>query len=213
MATTIRPATSADAARILTFIRALAAYERAPGAATATEADLLRDGFGLNPFFFCLIAEYDDRPAGFALYFFNYSTWLGRPGLYLEDIFVQPEFRGLGIGKALLQQVAAIALEKNCPRLQWEVLDWNTPAIDFYRAMGAEFLDEWRNVRVSGEALARLAGVPCDAPTLEGSPAPTSSQGWLAGVAGCPVLSSAAADERAGDRESQSTDEQAEAAQ
>jgi GNAT superfamily N-acetyltransferase len=159
MATTIRLATAADAAQILTFIRALAAYEREAGAATATEADLLRDGFGPNPFFFCLIAEHDDQPAGFALYFFSYSTWMGHPGIYLEDIFVQPEFRGLGIGKALLKQVAAIAVEKNCPRLQWEVLDWNTPAIDFYRAMGAEFLDEWRNVRVSGEALERLAGV------------------------------------------------------
>jgi ribosomal protein S18 acetylase RimI-like enzyme len=84
---------------------------------------------------------------------------MGRPGLYLEDLFVHPEFRGLGIGKALLQKVAAIALENNCPRLQWEVLDWNTPAIDFYRAMGAEFLDEWRNVRVTGEALTRLAGL------------------------------------------------------
>jgi GNAT superfamily N-acetyltransferase len=163
MATTIRPATEADVTQILAFIRALAAYERAPDAATATEADLLRDGFGSNPFYFCLIAEQNDQPAGFALYFFNYSTWMGRPGLYLEDIFVQPEFRGLGIGKALLKRVAAIAMGKSCPRLQWEVLDWNTPAIDFYRAMGAEFLDEWRNVRVSGEALERLAGAPCDA--------------------------------------------------
>ncbi|MGA3070184.1 MAG: GNAT family N-acetyltransferase [Terracidiphilus sp.] len=200
MATTIRPATAADAGQILAFIRALAAYERAPHATTATEADLLRDGFGPNPFFFCLIAEHDDQPAGFALYFFNYSTWVGRPGLYLEDIFVQPEFRGLGIGKALLKQVAVIAVEKNCPRLQWEVLDWNTPAIDFYRAMGAEFLDEWRNVRLSGEALERLAGIPCDAPTLEGT------------RAGCPILSSAAADEKVGDREPRSMNVQEEAA-
>lgn len=158
MATTIRSATPADVPQILTFIRALAAYEREPDAVEATEAGLLRDGFGPNPFYFCLIAESDSRSAGFALYFFNYSTWLGRPGLYLEDIFVHPEFRGLGIGKALLQRVAAIALEKGCLRLQWEVLDWNTPAIEFYRAMGAEFLDAWRNVRVSGDALRRLAG-------------------------------------------------------
>jgi GNAT superfamily N-acetyltransferase len=158
MATLIRPATPADVPQILAFIRALAAYEREPDAVSATEAGLLRDGFGPNPFYFCLIAECDGQPAGFALYFFNYSTWLGRPGLYLEDIFVPPEFRGQGIGKALLKQVAAIAVEKDCPRLQWEVLDWNTPAIDFYRAMGAEFLDEWRNVRVSGHALHRLAG-------------------------------------------------------
>jgi GNAT superfamily N-acetyltransferase len=158
MAMTIRSATPADIPQILTFIRALAAYEREPDAVTATEAGLLRDGFGPNPFYYCLIAEHEGRPAGFALYFFNYSTWMGRPGIYLEDIFVEPEFRGLGIGKALLKQVAAVAVEKNCPRLQWEVLDWNTPAIEFYRAMGAEFLDEWRNVRISGAALERLAG-------------------------------------------------------
>ena len=158
MATTIRKATPADIPQILTFIRALATYERDPHAVTATEADLLSHGFGPNPFYFCLIAEHANQPAGFAFYFFNYSTWKGRPGLYLEDLFVQPEFRGLGIGRALLEKVAAIAVENDCPRLQWEVLDWNTPAIEFYRAMGAEFLDEWRNVRVSGEALKRLAG-------------------------------------------------------
>jgi len=159
MATTIRKATEADVPRILAFIRALAAFEREPDAVTATEAGLRRDGFGPNPIYYCLIADHDARPAGFALYFFNYSTWKGCPGIYLEDLFVQPEFRGLGIGKALLQRVAAIAVEMGCPRLQWEVLDWNTTAIDFYKAMGAEFLDEWRNVRVSGEALDRLAGV------------------------------------------------------
>jgi GNAT superfamily N-acetyltransferase len=205
MTTTIRPATAEDAAQILAFIRALAAYERAPDAATATEADLLRDGFGPNPFYFCLMAEYDGRPAGFALYFFNYSTWEGRPGIYLEDIFVQPEFRGLGIGKALLKRVAAVAVEKNCRRLQWEVLDWNTPAIDFYRAMGAEFLDEWRNARLSGAALEQLAGAPRDAPTVEGTPAPTSPPG-------APSFCRPSG-ERVGDRESQSTDVQAEAAQ
>ena len=119
MASTIRTATPADVPEILRFIRALAAYEREPDAVSATEAGLLRDGFGPNPFYSCLIAEQDRQPAGFALFFFNYSTWLGRPGLYLEDIFVHPEFRGLGIGKALLQKVAAIALEKGCLRLQW----------------------------------------------------------------------------------------------
>src|ERR1035438_1564877 len=182
MATTIRPATAADVPQVLAFIRALAAFERAPEAAIVTEADLLRDGFGSNPFYSCLIAELDGKPAGFALYFFNYSTWTGRPGLYLEDLFVQPNFRGLGIGKVLLKAVAAVAVEKNCPRLQWEVLDWNTPAIDFYRAMGAEFLDEWRNVRVSGEALQLLAGI---APNL--------------GASSFPLLFA----ERVGDRESQ----------
>ena len=159
MATTIRAATEADVPQILAFIRALAAFEREPDAVTATEEGLLRDGFGPNPIYYCLIADRDGQPAGFALYFFNYSTWKGRPGIYLEDIFVHPEFRGLGIGKLLLERVAAITVEKGCLRLQWEVLDWNTPAIDFYKAMGAEFLDEWRNVRVSGEALDRLASV------------------------------------------------------
>jgi GNAT superfamily N-acetyltransferase len=135
MRTVIRKATAADAVQILEFIRALAAFERAPDAVTATEEGLIRDGFGPNPFYRCLIADYDGQPAGFAFYFFNYSTWVGRPGIYVEDLFVQPRFR----------------------RLQWEVLDWNTPAIDFYRAIGAEFLDEWRNVRLSGEALNDLA--------------------------------------------------------
>jgi len=157
MATTIRPATPADVPQILAFIRALAIYERAPDAVQATEEGLLRDGFGPRPFYECLIAEYDGRPAGFALYFFNYSTWVGRAGIYLEDLFVYPELRGHGIGKALLKSVAAVALENRCERMQWAVLDWNTPAIDFYAAMGGEFLDEWRNVRVTGEALARLA--------------------------------------------------------
>mgnify|MGYP001549294738 FL=1 len=160
MAIIIRPATREDIPQILAFIRALAEYEREPEAVNATEADLLRDGFGPAPFFQCLMADFDGRPAGFALYFFNYSTWLGRPGLYLEDLFILPALRGLGIGKTLLQRVAQVAVENHCPRLQWEVLDWNTPAIDFYRAMGAEFLDEWRNVRVTGEALFKLAGQP-----------------------------------------------------
>jgi len=160
METTIRSAKPADVGQILAFIRALATFERAPDAVVATEEGLLRDGFGPQPFFSCLIAEHNGRPAGFALYFYNYSTWMGRPGIYLEDLFVLPEFRGRGIGKALLQRVAAIAVEKGCRRLQWEVLDWNTPAIEFYRAMGAEFLDEWRNVRLNGEALMRLAEQP-----------------------------------------------------
>jgi GNAT superfamily N-acetyltransferase len=157
MATTIRLATAADVKQILAFIRALAIYERAPDAVVATEEGLLRDGFGPHPYYECLIAEHDGKLAGFALYFFNYSTWVGRPGIYLEDLFVHPELRGLGIGKALLKRVAAVALEHGCERMQWAVLDWNTPAIDFYAAMGGEFLDEWRNVRVSGEALVRLA--------------------------------------------------------
>ena len=159
MATTIRPAIAADVPLILSLVRGLAEYERAPEAVIATEEDLLRDGFGPNPFYFCLIAEHKGRPAGFAFYFFDYSTWIGRPGIYLEDLFVYPELRGLGIGKALLKQVAAIAVEKGCARLKWSVLDWNTPAIDFYRAMGGELMDEWTYVRIQGEALARLAGM------------------------------------------------------
>jgi GNAT superfamily N-acetyltransferase len=160
MGTAIRRATAADVAQILAFIRALAAFERAPDAVVATEEGLLRDGFGPNPYYSCLIAEHDGQPAGFALFFYNYSTWMGRPGIYLEDLFVLPEFRGRGIGKALLQRVAAVAVEKECGRLNWAVLDWNTPAIDFYRAMGAEFMDEWRLVRLEGEAIKRLAGIP-----------------------------------------------------
>jgi ribosomal protein S18 acetylase RimI-like enzyme len=182
MGTTIREAVAADVPLILEFIRALAVFEREPDAVTATEADLLRDGFGEQPYYHCLIAEEDlteddlaekDRegegerqPAAFAFYFFNYSTWTGRPGLYLEDLYVHTEFRGRGIGKALLARVAAIAVEKNCPRLQWEVLDWNTPAVDFYRSLGADFLDEWRNVRMTGEALVRLAGMDTTADSL-----------------------------------------------
>jgi GNAT superfamily N-acetyltransferase len=159
MGTTIREAVREDVGLILEFIRALAVFEREPDAVTATEADLLRDGFGDAPYFHCLIAEHGGKPAGFAFYFFNYSTWTGRPGLYLEDLFVHTEFRGLGIGKALLARVAAIAVEKSCPRLQWEVLDWNTPAVDFYAGLGASFLDEWRNVRMTGEALQKLAAL------------------------------------------------------
>jgi GNAT superfamily N-acetyltransferase len=152
-------ANAGDAAQILDFIRALASFERAPDAVIATKEGLIRDGFGPHPFFQCLIAEYNGEPAGFALYFFNYSTWLGRPGIYVEDLFVLPQFRRLGIGRELLERVAAVAVEKGCQRLQWQVLDWNTPAIDFYRTIGGEFMDDWRTVRLNGEALERLAGI------------------------------------------------------
>jgi GNAT superfamily N-acetyltransferase len=157
MQTVIRAATATDVPLILTFVRALAEYERAPHAVVATEEDLLRDGFGPNPYYSCLIAEHGGQPAGFAFYFFDYSTWIGRPGIYLEDLFVYPGLRGRGIGKALLQRVAAIAMEKGCARLKWAVLDWNTPAIDFYEAMGAEIQKEWLYVRLQGEPLERLA--------------------------------------------------------
>lgn len=159
MSTAIRNATEADVPEILAFIQALAEYERAPDAVKATEAHLQEHGFGPNPYFHCLIAEEDGQPAGFAFYFFDFSTWMGRPGIYLEDIFVYPEFRGRGVGKSLLRQVAAVAVEKGCARVKWQVLDWNTPAIDFYSAMGAEFMSEWRTMSVTGESLERLAGM------------------------------------------------------
>ncbi len=153
----IRPATPADAPQILAFIRDLAAYEREPDAVHATESDLLRDGFGPAPRFHCLIADWDNTPAGFALYFHNYSTWRGHTGIHLEDLFVRPEHRGKGIGKALLTRVAAIAVEEGCHRLQWDVLEWNTPAIGFYEQLGAQMLMEWRTMRVNQETLPTLA--------------------------------------------------------
>jgi GNAT superfamily N-acetyltransferase len=169
--TFIRPATPADIPVILHFIRSLALYEREPDAVEATEADLLRDGFGAHPRFECLIAEEsrEDRdrqpgdareqpqPVGFALYFYNYSTWRGRAGVHLEDLFVVPEFRGRGIGKELLARVAARAVEQGFDRLRWDVLEWNQPAIDFYRSIGGRFLSEWQIMRLAGEALESMA--------------------------------------------------------
>lgn len=152
----IRLATESDVPAILALIHALAVYEREPDAVQLGESDLRRDGFGPRPLFECLIADDDGETAGFALYFPIYSTWRG-PSLHLEDLFVQPAHRGRGIGKALLERVAAIAIERGCSRLQWDVLDWNTPAIDFYRSTGAVMLESWRIMRVTGAALARLA--------------------------------------------------------
>jgi GNAT superfamily N-acetyltransferase len=154
---TIRPATPNDISLILQFIRELAEYERTPEAAVATVEDLRRDGWGTEPKFRCVIAGWGDKPAGFALFFYNYSTWQGRPGIYLEDVFVRPQFRGHGIGKALLVHVAQIAVQENCGRFQWQVLDWNTPSIEFYKSLGAKTMDEWLTMRVEGEALTRLA--------------------------------------------------------
>ncbi len=153
----IRPAVPQDAELIVQFIRDLAEYEREPQAAIATVADILRDGFGESPKFRTLMAEWNGSPAGFALFFLNYSTWLGRPGLYLEDLFVRPEFRGNGIGKAMLQELARIALAENCYGMKWQVLDWNTPAIDFYEKLGAKLQKEWLSVRIVGEPLEMLA--------------------------------------------------------
>jgi GNAT superfamily N-acetyltransferase len=157
----LRPATSADVPQILQFIRDLATYEREPDAVLATEADLLRDGFGPEKRFHCIIAELTDAdtttPAGFALYFYNYSTWRGHAGIYLEDLYVNPEHRGKGIGKALLTRVAAIAVAEGCPRYEWAVLDWNQPSIDFYQSLGAVMKSDWKGMQVSGEALTALA--------------------------------------------------------
>ena len=154
----IRDAAASDVPVILRLIHGLAEYERAPDAVTATEEDLLRDGFGDRPLFHVVLAEWDGAAVGFAFYFFNYSTWEGRPGLYLEDLFVEPAFRGWGIGKALLVHLARIAVQKGCGRYQWQVLDWNEPAIRFYESMGGRLLRDWLPVRVKGEDLERLAG-------------------------------------------------------
>jgi GNAT superfamily N-acetyltransferase len=162
----IRTAVPADVPLIRALIQELADYEREPHSVHITEEQLLRDGFGQNPedsrYFECLIAEIDDVSAGFALYFPIYSTWQGR-SLHLEDLFVRPEFRGQGVGKALLRKVAAIAVERDCARLQWDVLEWNKPAIDFYRSLDGTMLDDWRRMRVTGDALSKLSDAKIEA--------------------------------------------------
>lgn len=157
MSLTIRIATRTDVPLILRFIRGLAEYERLPHAVVATESLLAEQLFGERPGAEVLIAEWDGVPAGFALFCHNFSTFLGRRGLWLEDLYVEPDQRGRGIGKALLARLAAIAVERACGRLEWSVLDWNTDAIGFYRALGADAMDEWTTFRVTGEALGRLA--------------------------------------------------------
>lgn len=155
----IREAVPGDVPEILAMIRELADYERAPHEVVATP-ELLHDAlFGPEPAVFALMAEDDatGESVGFALWFRNFSTWLGRHGLYLEDLYVRPTYRGHGYGKALLSSLARIAVESGYGRFEWWVLDWNTPAIDFYRSLGAEPMDEWTVQRVSGEALRRLA--------------------------------------------------------
>ena len=153
----IRPAVREDAGQILAFIRELAEYEKLSHEAVATEAGLAEQLFGPTPRAEVLIAEVDGAPAGFALFFHNFSTFLGKPGLYLEDLFVRPQYRGLGLGKRLMTRLAKIAVERDCGRFEWSVLDWNTPAIDFYRTLGAVGMDEWTVQRVTGEALQALA--------------------------------------------------------
>ena len=155
---TLRPAVPADAPLILQFIRELAEYEREPDAAVATEADIQRYVFSEHPLVKVVMADWEGQPAGFALWFLNFSTWEGKPGIYLEDLFVRPAFRGHGIGKALLQHLAALAVQEGWTRFVWQVLDWNTPFIEFYEAHGAKVMREWLTCRVSGEALERLAG-------------------------------------------------------
>jgi GNAT superfamily N-acetyltransferase len=154
---TIRPAEPADIALILRFVRELAEFEREPEAVVATEASFSHALF-VEHSAEAVIAESGGVPVGFALFFHNFSTWTGRKGLYLEDLYVTPEARGSGTGKALLRHLAGLALDRECARFEWAVLDWNTPAIDLYTAMGADSLDEWTVRRVSGDALTNLAG-------------------------------------------------------
>jgi GNAT superfamily N-acetyltransferase len=165
----IRPAAPADVPTLLRFIRELAEYEREPHAVVATEADLLRDGFALAPDgrtpitpatpvrFRALIAELNDTPAGFALFFTSYSTWRGHHGIRLEDLYITPALRKQGIGRALLARLARIAIDEGCPRLEWDVLEWNAPAITVYEKIGADMLNEWRIMRLSGGLLEALA--------------------------------------------------------
>lgn len=157
MRVAVRPATAADVPLVLDLIRGLAEYEQLAHEVRATE-DGLRDAlFGPQPGAEALIAEVHGTPVGFALFFHNFSTFLGRRGLYLEDLFVRPEYRGAGIGRRLLAEVAALAVARGCQRLEWSVLKWNAPAIGFYRALGAVPLDEWTTFRLAGDTLATLA--------------------------------------------------------
>jgi len=153
----IRNASGNDIPLILQFIRELAEYEKAPEQAVARADDLRRDGFSANPKFRVLIAEWQGEPAGFALFFYHYSTWVGRPTLFLEDLFVRPRFRGKGIGKTLLLHLAKVAVDEGCGRFEWQVLDWNTPAIEFYQSLGATVMKEWLTMRVTGDELIKLA--------------------------------------------------------
>ncbi|HLW35315.1 MAG TPA: GNAT family N-acetyltransferase [Chthoniobacterales bacterium] len=153
----MRPATVADVPTILELIKALATYERAPDEVVATEAGLAQVLFGKKPAAEVLLAFENERAVGFALFFHNFSTWLGRPGLYLEDLFVRPEDRGKGYGRALLVELAKIARDRGCGRLEWAVLDWNEPAIKFYRKLGAKPMHEWTVFRLTGDEIGQLA--------------------------------------------------------
>jgi len=152
----IRAAHIGDVSMLNTLIHEFAKFERLP--VVATEAGLLRDGFSQSPKFRVLLAEWQGQPAGYALFFDYYSSFEGRAGLFLEDIYVRDQYRGKGIGKALLARVASVATEQNCFGVRWQVLDWNTPAIEFYKRLGATFLDDWKTVSLDGDALERVAG-------------------------------------------------------
>ena len=153
----IRSATDADVPIILRLIRDLATYERAPNEVRTTETQLIDVLFGEKPVAETLLAFEDETPIGFAVFFHNFSTWLGRPGLYLEDLFVKPEVRGKGYGRALLIHLAKIARDRGCGRMEWAVLDWNEPAIEFYKKIGAQPLDEWKIFRLTRDGIAKLA--------------------------------------------------------
>jgi len=153
----IRSATESDVPVILELIRALATYERAPNDVIATEEGLAEVLFGKKPAAEVLLAFENETAVGFAIFFHNFSTWLGRPGLYLEDLFVKPEHRGKGYGRALLIHLAKIARDRNCGRFEWAVLDWNEPAIQFYRKLGAKPMDEWTVFRLTRDGIAKLA--------------------------------------------------------
>ncbi|MGB4862332.1 MAG: GNAT family N-acetyltransferase [Tepidiformaceae bacterium] len=154
----LRPAGESDIETIIELIHALADYEREPGAVVLDRNELRRHLFGPRPYAEVVLAETDDgESAGFALFFHNFSTWEGKPGIWLEDLFVRPEVRGHGYGRALLAELARLAVERGCARLEWSVLDWNEPSIAFYRALGANPMDEWTTYRMTGEALRALA--------------------------------------------------------
>jgi GNAT superfamily N-acetyltransferase len=158
MTPSIRPATRADTPLIAQFIRDLAAYEKLAHEVRFDEAVLGDRLFGPRPYAEVIIGELGGAPQGFALFFHNFSTFEGRPGIYLEDLFVRPEARGSGLGKALLSHLAKLAVARDCARLEWSVLDWNEPSIGFYKGLGAKLMDEWTGMRVDGDALTQLAG-------------------------------------------------------
>ena len=158
MSITIREARPEDAAAIYAMIYELAVYEKAPEEVITTPDEIRETLFGADSKTEALIAEYEGKIAGYAVFFTSYSTWLGRNGIYMEDLYVSPAYRGLGAGKALLKHIAQLAVQRQCGRLEWSVLDWNQPAIDFYQGMGAQLLPEWRIVRVTGDALLKMGG-------------------------------------------------------